>query len=200
MPAIRWSGANTGINLWDAADNWSRGAVPDSGSDVTIGKNGTYTVVITAADQPFIVASLTLRGTGNHTLLDHGILSVDGSTVIRGNRLDIAADGTANFADVRLDRTANFVDRGVANVFGSFTGSNGTVDISGTLFANAVVGSNSYVLTGGGVFELGGDASSGSTIRFGDNQADSLILDNGATRLAAHVTGLSGGNTIDLAA
>jgi hypothetical protein len=78
MPANRWIGAN-------AAGNWSRRIVPDSDSRATIGAAGDYTVVIAAEDQPITVAALTLSGTGNHTLTDHGILSVDGNTKILGN-------------------------------------------------------------------------------------------------------------------
>jgi glycosyltransferase involved in cell wall biosynthesis len=200
MPANRWSGATLGNSLWDVAGNWSQGIVPDSGSDVTIGQTGTYTVVITATDPAFTVASLTLRGTGNHTLLDEGSLSVEGNTVIRGNTFDVSTDGTANFSDIRLDGTATVIDDGVMNVFGAFAGSGGTVDIAGgSLFANAIAGSNTYSISSNGVLELGNDAARDSTIGFGDSQADALILDNDTTRLAAHITGLSGGNTIDLA-
>ena len=200
MPANKWNGATIGNSLWDAAGNWSLGIVPDSGSDVTIGRAGTYTVVITATDTPFNVASLTLSGTGNHTLLDDGSLSVEGNTVIRGNTLDVATDGTANFSDMRLDGTATVIDDGVMNVLGTFAGSGGTVDIAGgSLFANAIAGSNIYSISSDGVLELGSDAARASTIGFGDSQANSLLLDNDTSRLAAHITGLSGANTIDLA-
>jgi glycosyltransferase involved in cell wall biosynthesis len=200
MPANKWNGATTGSSLWDTAGNWSLGIVPDSGSDVTIGRAGTYTVVITATDTPFNVASLTLSGTGNHTLLDDGSLSVENNTVIRGNTFDVATDGTANFSDMRLDGTAAVMDDGVMNVFGTFAGSGGTVDIAGgSLFANAIAGSNIYSISSDGVLELGSDAARASTIGFADSQANALLLDNDSTRLAAHITGLSGANTIDLA-
>ena len=199
MPANKWSGANFGDNLWDVAGSWSLGVVPNSSSDVTIGRPGNYTVAIAGTDPPFTVSSLTLRGTGNHTLMDHGILSVDGRTTILGNTLEIAAGGTASLSDVRLDRTATVIDEGALNAFGVFAGIGGTVDIDGgSLFANAIAGSNIYSISSGGELELGSDASRASTITFGDVQADTLILDNKSTRLAAHITGFSGGDTIDI--
>ncbi len=79
MPANNWKGSVFGDSLWDVASNWSLSAVPNSGSQATIGQAGSYTVVITAADKPFTVASLTLKGTGDHTLLVDGILSVNAS-------------------------------------------------------------------------------------------------------------------------
>ena len=203
MPANNWKGAVFGVNSWDVSGNWSLGAVPNSSSQVTIGKAGTYTVVITAADNPITVASLTLKGTGNHTLLVDGILSVDSgtstSTTILGNTLDVATGGTANLADVRLDSTATIIDDGLLNVFGALAGTGGTVDIAGGgLFANTIAGSNLYSISSGGQFELGSSASANSTISFADGQADSLILDNENTNLATHITGLSGGDTIDI--
>src|ERR1700727_2153620 len=139
MPANNWNGPATGNNSWDVASNWSLRVVPDSSDNVTIGKTGSYTVVIAAADPPFAVSSLTLKGAGNHTLTDHGTLSVDGRTTILGNTLDVAADGTANLANVRLDNAATVVDQGFVNILGTLAGAGGTVDIAGgSLFASAI--------------------------------------------------------------
>ncbi len=203
MPANNWKGSVFGDSLWNIAGNWSLSAIPGTSSQVTIGEAGNYTVVITAADRPFTVASLTLKGTGDHTLLVDGILSVDAittaSTTILGSTLDVAAGATVNLADVRLDSTATIIDGGLLNVSGAFAGTGGTVDIAGgSLFANAVAGSNLYAISSGGQLELGSDAPPASTINFADGLADTLILDNESARLAAHITGLSGGNTIDI--
>ena len=123
MPANNWKGPLFGDQLWDVAGNWSLGVVPDSDSDVTIGKAGSYTVVIAATDPPFTVSGLTLKGAGNHTLTDHGVLSVDARTTVLGNTLHVAADGTANLTNVRLDSTATVIDQGLVNIFGTFAGS-----------------------------------------------------------------------------
>ena len=92
MPKNTWIGDTSGTHAWDDATNWSRGIVPDSSSLVTIGAAGNYSVVIAASDQPYVIGSLTLNGTGNHTLLDRGSLSVIGNTKIAGNTLQIAAN------------------------------------------------------------------------------------------------------------
>ena len=200
MPANNWNGPASGNNLWDVANNWSLRVVPDSSDNVTIGKTGSYTVVIAAADPPFSVSSLTLKGAGNHTLTDHGTLSVDARTTILGNTLDVATDGTSNLANVRLDNAATVIDQGFVNIFGTLAGAGGTVDIAGgSLFASAIAGSNIYAISSAGELELGSDAPRASTISFADGQPDTLILDDSITRLAAHITGLSGANTIDIA-
>ncbi len=203
MAANNWKGAVTGSHPWDVAGNWSLGVIPNSTNQVTIGSAGSYTVVISAADRPFTIGSLTLKGTGNHMLLVDGILSVDAgttsSTVILGNTLDVGATGTVNLADVRLNSTGTIIDDGLVNVFGALTGTGGTVDIAGgSLFANTIAGSNLYSISSGGLLELGSNAPPTSTINFADGQADTLLLDNEDSSLAAHITGLTGSNTIDI--
>jgi glycosyltransferase involved in cell wall biosynthesis len=200
MPANKWSGGSSEPNLWGVAGNWSRGVVPSFSSQVTIAIAGGYTVVIAATDPATTIARLTLSGTGDHTLADHGNLSVNGNTAILGNTLDIAADGTANLSNVRLGGTATVIDQGVLNVFGPLKGTGGTVDIAGgSLFTNSIVGSNTYSISSGGLLDIGGSVSRASTISFGDIQSDTLILDSPIANLTAQVTGFSAGNTIDIA-
>ena len=137
-PATTWQGRNrcqqisgvvqisaTTCGTWQAAGHWALSQI--RAANVTIGKAGNYTVTIAATDPPFTVSSLTLSGTGNHMLMDHGILSVDGRTTIRGNTLEIAADGTASLSNVRLNSTSTVIDEGVLSAFGVFAGSGGTV-------------------------------------------------------------------------
>ena len=125
MAANNWKGAVTGSHPWDVAGNWSLGVIPNSTNQVTIGSAGSYTVVISAADRPFTIGSLTLKGTGNHMLLVDGILSVDAGTasvrVILGNTLDVGATGTVNLANVRLNGTGTIIDDGLVNVFGALS-------------------------------------------------------------------------------
>jgi hypothetical protein len=221
MPTNKWSGAASGVNPWDVAGNWSLHTVPNNSSDVLIAKTGSYTVVIAATDLPITVASLTLKGGGNHTLTDNGILTVDGSTTINANTLDVGAGGTASLSNVTLNSTATLdvatsgtvnaqsltlsskatiVDDGTLHDFGLLDGSKGTVDIAGgSLFADAVAGSNTFSISSGGTFEIASDAGLASTISFADTQADSLILDTSGTQLTSHITGFGGANTIDLA-
>ena len=199
MPKNTWIGATSGAHAWDDVANWSRGVVPDPSSLVTIGEAGNYSVVIAASDQPDVIGSLTLSGTGNHTLLDRGSLSVLGNTRIAGNTIQIAANGSASFANVNLDSSATIVEQGSLRAAGTLRGTGGTVDvIGGNLFAGAINGSNTYSISVGGTLEVDGRTSGSSTLSFGDGDANTLVFDNPGTKLAAHITGLSGSDTIDI--
>jgi hypothetical protein len=199
MPKNTWIGDTSGIHAWDDAANWSRGIVPDSSSLVTIGEAGNYSVVIAASDQPYVIGSLTLSGTGNHTLLDRGSLSVIGNTRIAGNTIQIAANGSASFANVNLDSSATLVEQGSFRATGTLNGTGGTVDVvGGNLLAGAINGSNTYSISLGGTLEVDGRTSGNSTLSFVDGNTNALVFDNPGTKLAAHITGLSGSDTIDI--
>ena len=199
MPKTRWIGNTSGTHAWHHAANWSRGVVPGPSSLVTIGEAGTYSVLIAALDQPYVIGSLALSGAGDHTLLDRGSLSVLGNTKITGNTIQIAPSGAASFADITLDSSATIVDQGAFRATGTLKGTGGTVDvIGGNLFAGAIDGSNIYSISRSGSLEVDGSTSKDSTFSFADGGANTLIFDNPGTEITATITGMSGRDTIDV--
>ena len=201
MATNNWIGSKTGTsNFWQDAANWS-GGVPAISSDVAITAAGTYTVVITAADRPYQIKSLHLGdASGTIRLIEDGSLSVIGSANLTHSIFDIGAGATGSvFGNVNLDAGSTAMTEGVFNVGGAITGTGGTVEVDGgSLFAGAVSGSDHYVLSLDGAFEVGGGIAASSSITFADTGADTLVLDNAGNVLNATIAGFGGDNRLDI--
>jgi Hint domain len=177
------------------------GGVPVISSDVAITAAGTYTVIINPADRPYQIKSLRLGNTsGIIRLVENGSLSVIGSATLTHSIFDIGAGATGSvFGNVNLDASSAAMTEGVFTVGGSITGSGAMVEVDGgSLFAGAVSGSNHYVLSLDGAFEVGGGFAATSSITFADTGADALVLDDAGNGLSATIAGFGGGNEIDI--
>ncbi len=201
MATNNWVGAKTGTdNFWKDPANWS-GGVPAISSDVAITANGTYTVVITAAENPYQIRSLHLGETaGTVRLTDSGSLSVLGSATLTRGILDVQAGGTGSvFGNLVLGALSSAATEGVFNVGGTITDNGGTVVVDGgSLFAVAIAGSGHYTLSLNGTLEVGASVAATTNITFADIGADSLVLDNAGTALNATIAGFGGDNTLDI--
>lgn len=200
--ANSWTGA-AGDSNWDDPANWSAGVVPSSGSaDVAVTKDGTYDVLIQAADPTYTLRSLTLgSATSSPTLIDHSSLTVNTSTILDGSSdLVVDANGTANFNTLTLSSTSVITDHGAINVDSAVSG-NGTINIDGgELFANSAAGNNTYLLSNGGIVTLTTDSTSSGTVNFADSSANTLNLVVSGSVYAGPITGFggTGHNVIDL--
>jgi Hint domain len=201
MATNNWIGSKTGTsNFWQDAANWS-GGVPAISNDVAITAAGTYTVVITAAERPYQIKSLHLgAASGTIRLIEDGSLSVIGSANLTHSIFDIGAGGTGSvFGNVNLDAGSTAMTEGVFNVGGAITGTGGTVEVDGgSLFAGAISGSDHYVLSLDGAFEVGGGIAASSNITFADTGADTLVLDSAGNVLNATIAGFGGDNRLDI--
>jgi glycosyltransferase involved in cell wall biosynthesis len=199
MATNKWTGAATGNNSWDVAKNWSRGTLPDSTSSVVISKSGTYSVTIASSDPAYTVRRLSLSGTGSHTLVVDGALTVVQGATLNGSNLDVAASGTINLDRITLHGAATVSDEGTLDVSNAFAGAGNTVQVDGgNLFAGSLTGSNAFVLSAGGNLTVGDSVSNGSAIQFGDNQGDMLTLGQSTPTFAGQITGFGAGDNIDL--
>jgi Hint domain len=201
MAINTWIGPTKGTaNIWLDPTNWN-GGVPVISSDVAISAAGTYTVLINPADRPYQIKSLRLgNASGIIRLVENGSLSVIGSATLTHSIFDIGAGATGSvFGNLSLDAGSIAQTEGVFDIAGSLTGSGGKVLVDGgSLFAGTVSGSNNYVLTLDGAFEVAGGFAATSTITFGDDLGESLVLDHAGTTLNATIAGFGGGNEIDI--
>ncbi len=100
---------------WDVAANWSTGAVPQPGNDVTINApsssaTSTSTVSIAATDPAYTVQSLTMTGAASNGLTDmlsdSGSLTVTGATALSNADFSVQNGGKASLAGVTLTNNA----------------------------------------------------------------------------------------------
>ena len=128
---VEWTGNGPDTN-WDDPLNWSGGAVPTAGSDVTINSGTPATITIQSGDVES-VDSLTTAA-GYDLAITGGSLAIANTSVLAGNlSLSGEALNVASGATVTLAGAASSWTGG--NVAGSFAGSgSGTVSLpSGTL-------------------------------------------------------------------
>ncbi len=205
MATNSWVGATTGTsNFWKDGSNWSNG-VPTNTNDVVINAAGTYTVVITAAERPYLVRTLHLgSASGSIALIDDGSLSVIGNTNFTHGTFDVGAGATGSiFGNFILDANSSAMTKGVFNVGSNIIDSGGTVDIDGgSLFAGSVSGSGHYAISLDGTFEVGGNVTgvnaAANVISFADTGSDTFLLDNVGSALNATIAGFGGDNEIDI--
>ena len=201
MATDTWIGPTKGTsNFWQDPANWSKG-VPVQSSDVAITAAGTYTVLITAAEHPYQIKSLTLGGTGpSARLIDSGSLSVIGAANLTHGIFDVQAGGTGSvLGNLTLSGSSQALDEGVFNIAGTLGGTAGTVMIDGgSMFAGTVAGSDRFAISLDGTLEVGGGISATTGIAFADSGADALVLDSPGTALNAAITGFGGDNSIDI--
>jgi hypothetical protein len=170
MATNNWVGATKDTsNFWDNAANWSKG-VPANSSDVTIAAPGTYSVVITAADRPYLVKTLHLGGSSGTTrLIEDGSLSVTGAANLTHSIVDVGAGGTGSvIGNLNVDAGSTASAEGVLNVGGTIAG-NGDVEVDGgSMFASSISGTN-VVISLDGTIEVGGTIAPASTFTFADD-------------------------------
>ena len=199
MATNNWVGATKGTsNFWDNAANWSK-SVPANSSDVTIAAPGTYSVVITAADRPYLVKTLHLGGSSGTTrLIEDGSLSVTGAANLTHSIVDIGAGGTGSvIGNLNVDAGSTASAEGVLNVGGTIAG-NGDVEVDGgSMFASSISGTD-VVISLDGTIEVGGTIAPASTFTFADDGANTLLLDDPGANLNATITGFSSQNSLDL--
>jgi hypothetical protein len=195
-----WIGAQSGINFWEDAANWS-GNIPGTTSRVEITASGTYTVLINADDPPVQIKSLELGNrSGIVSLTDNGSLTVTDDTEVNHGTFDVGTAAIANmFGSLSLHHDATVMDEGVLNVGGGVSGFDSNVDVDGgTAFAVSLGGGNTYTLSLNGSLEVGAAVSSGTAFTFADNGANILLLDDPGASLGAGITGFGGNNIIDI--
>jgi Hint domain len=200
MATKNWIGPTSGTSNWQVSANWS-GGVPAISSDVALSTAGTYTVVINAADRPYQIKSLRLgNASGIIRLTENGSLSVIGSATLTHSIFDIGAGATGSvFGNVNLDSGSIAMTEGVFNVGGAIAGTGGTVQVDGgSLFVGAVSGSNRYVLSLDGAFEVAGGFAAASSVTFADTGLENLVLDDAGNVLNATIAGFGGGNSLDI--
>ena len=176
----------SGTQAWDLASNWSAGAVPGSGDDVTIpGINGAYTTVsIAATDPAYTVQSLTITRTQNSTtlnqLIDAGKLTVTGPTTLAYSSQFVVNNGSAT-----LQGTTSLSNYSLIQVGGSLPGTLTLGTLSGT-------GSNSFGVFNGaasiiqatGVTSFTIEGTPTAQLTIGQTSgSDSFALDGGTLAL-----------------
>ena len=196
-----WIGPRRGTaNFWDNLANWSSG-VPANGSDVAIIASGTYTVVISAADRPYQVRSLTLgSSSGVVRLTDDGSLSVTTNATLTDAIFDAGPGATGSIlGNLVLNAGASLMAEGVVNVGGAMSGQGGKVEVDGgDLFAGSLAGSNVCSLSLDGTLEIAGAVSSSTVFSFDDSGANTVLLDDPGATVGAAFDGFSGDNVIDI--
>jgi hypothetical protein len=196
-----WIGLRRGTaNFWDNLANWS-GGVPANGSDVAITASGTYTVIISAADRPYQVRSLTLGSTsGVVRLTDNGSLSVTTNATLTDAIFDAGPGATGSIlGNLVLNAGASVMAEGVVNVGGAISGQGGKVEVDGgDLFAGSLAGSNVCSLSLDGTLEIAGAVSSSTVFSFDDSGANTVLLDDPGATIGATFDGFTGDNVIDI--
>ncbi len=194
-----WTGATIGTSYWDAAGNWSTGAVPGSASNLSILGTGPFTILLGNTDPAYTIRSLALGAAGsNVTLQVAGRLSVASAiTVASGSALDIGATGSVGGSSLDLTG-ATIIDRGSLDITGTASGS-GTVDVQGgSLFINTIAGINTYDLTGSGSMTISDSSGGSGAIVFGDTSPITLNLSGAGSVFGASITGFGAADTIDI--
>jgi hypothetical protein len=200
MATNNWVGATKGTsNFWNDPADWSKG-VPANSSDVTIAAPGTYSVVITAADRPYLVKTLHLGGSSGTTrLIENGSLSVSGVANLTHSIFDIGAGGTGSvIGNLTVSAGSTVSAEGVLNVGGTLAGNGGVEVDGGSMFAGSISGPD-VVISLGGTIEVGGKITPASSIKFADDGTNALLLDAPDANLRAKISGFSGQNKLDLA-
>lgn len=107
LSAVAWTGPNSGS--WDVAGNWSSGAVPTAGDDVTIDTAAALTISIQSGDS---IAVRSLTTDANDTLsISGGSLTVTGGSSTLNGPLDmtggtLTADGASLIANAATSISA----------------------------------------------------------------------------------------------
>lgn len=98
LSAVAWTGASG--DSWDVASNWSTGAVPGPGDDVTIDTSAALTITIQSGDNIAVNsvttgANDTLSITGGSLTVSAGASTLAGPLDMTGGSLTASGSGTA---------------------------------------------------------------------------------------------------------
>ena len=202
LSAVSWTGS-AGDNQWSTPANWSSGAVPGNGTDVTISAPAGTTIhgpsVDTVVNSLSIASgNVNLDGGGNFTAANK-ITVGSGQSLIVSNGNLIAQTITLNSSTLKLNGGAGTVlnatinETGTATIQGSVDSTNGGNDVGGTLDSCIINGNidltraNNVQLTlrnkltlNGTVFVGATDGSTAGLLNLGAINTLSFVLDGNA--------------------
>ena len=161
-----WDAGGDGIN-WSSPNNWAPNGVPLSTDDVTISRNGGYTVNL---DGNFTCANLTLNYTGNtNGIISLNFLGSNSLTVTNTvSLINAASDGGSNV--ILAVANGNLTCAGIANTEStsaasdiSITLQNGIINCSGNITTGSTTDRNDITVTGNGTINIEGNFSTAGT-------------------------------------